>query len=127
MPLTIDLSTFGHLHIVGAPRSGRSQALRTIAAAAASASSVADLHLYGLDCGNGALLPMSKFPHCGAVAQRTDVERASRLLHRLHEEVQRRQRVLGEGGFADLTEQRAASPVAGRLPHILLLLDRWEG
>ncbi len=127
VPLTIDLSTFGHLHIVGAPRSGRSQALRTIATAAASAASVADLHLYGLDCGNGALLPVSRFPHCGAVAQRSDVERASRLLHRLHEEVQRRQRLLGEGGFADLTEQRAAVPVAERLPHILLLLDRWEG
>ncbi|MDG4834708.1 FtsK/SpoIIIE domain-containing protein [Solwaraspora sp. WMMD1047] len=127
VPMTIDLSTFGHLHIVGAPRSGRSQALRTIAAAAAAAASVADLHLYGLDCGNGALLPMTKFPHCGAVAQRTDVERASRLLHRLHAEVQRRQRLLGEGGFADLTEQRAATPAADRLPHILLLLDRWEG
>ncbi|WP_433389174.1 FtsK/SpoIIIE domain-containing protein [Micromonospora sp. KLBMP9576] len=126
-PMTIDLSTFGHLHIVGAPRSGRSQALRTIATAAASAASVSDLHLYGLDCGNGALLPITRFPHCGAVAQRTDVERADRLLRRLHEEVQRRQRILGQGGFADLTEQRAAAPAAERLPHILLLLDRWEG
>jgi S-DNA-T family DNA segregation ATPase FtsK/SpoIIIE len=127
VPLTIDLSTFGHLHIVGAPRSGRSQALRTIATAAASAASVADLHLYGLDCGNGALLPITRFPHCGAVVQRADTERASRLLTRLHAEVLRRQRVLGEGGFADLTEQRASSPAAERLPHILLLLDRWEG
>ncbi|MEU4239635.1 FtsK/SpoIIIE domain-containing protein [Actinoplanes sp. NPDC026619] len=127
VPLTIDLDTFDHLHIVGAPRTGRSQALRTIATAAASVFSVADLHLYGLDCGNGALLPMTRFPHTGAVAQRTDVERSSRLLRRLHEEVQRRQRLLGEGGFADVTEQRAASPAAERLPHILLLLDRWEG
>jgi len=55
-PVTFDLATFGHFHIIGAPRSGRSQALRTIAAAAASAASVPDLHLYGLDCGNGALL-----------------------------------------------------------------------
>ncbi|MGI5148768.1 FtsK/SpoIIIE domain-containing protein [Plantactinospora sp. CA-294935] len=127
VPMTIDLSTFGHLHIVGAPRSGRSQALRTIATAAAFATSVADLHLYGLDCGNGALLPITRFPHCGAVVQRTDVERAGRLLRRLHEEVQRRQKVFGEGGFADLTEQRAAGPATERLPHILLLLDRWEG
>jgi S-DNA-T family DNA segregation ATPase FtsK/SpoIIIE len=126
-PVTIDLSTFGHLHIVGAPRSGRSQALRTIAVAAASASSVSDLHLYGLDCGNGALLPMTKLPHCGAVVQRSDVERAVRLLNRLHTEVQQRQRLLGEGGFADVTEQRTSSPPAERLPHIMLLLDRWEG
>lgn len=126
-PVTVDLATFGHLHIIGAPRSGRSAALRTFAAAAASASSVADLHLYGLDCGNGALLPLTRLPHCGAVVQRTETDRAVRLLRRLHTEVQDRQRLLGEGGFADVTEQRAARPEAERLPHILLLLDRWEG
>lgn len=122
-----DLATFGHLHIIGAPRSGRSQVLRTIAASAASSSSVADLHLYGLDCGNGALLPLTRLPHCGAVVQRTETDRVVRLLTRLHEEVQRRQRLFGEGGFADLAEQRAASPAHERLPHIMLLLDRWEG
>jgi len=121
------MATFGHLHIVGAPRSGRSAALRTFAAAAASASTVADLHLYGLDCGNGALLPLTRLPHCGAVVQRTETDRAVRLLKRLHDEVMARQRRLGEGGFADVAEQRAASPAAERLPHIVLLLDRWEG
>jgi DNA segregation ATPase FtsK/SpoIIIE, S-DNA-T family len=126
-PVTVDLATFGHLHIIGAPRSGRSTALRTFAAAAASASGVADLHLYGLDCGNGALLPLTKLPHCGAVVQRSETDRAARLLNRLHAEVLRRQRLLGEGGFADVAEQRAASQETERLPHIVLLLDRWEG
>ncbi|MFI9645766.1 FtsK/SpoIIIE domain-containing protein [Streptomyces sp. NPDC052040] len=126
-PVTVDLATFGHLHIIGAPRSGRSTALRTFGAAAAAASGVADLHLYGLDCGNGALLPLSRLPHCGAVVQRSDADRAARLLKRLHAEVLNRQRILGEGGFADLAEQRAAALEAERLPHIVLLLDRWEG
>ena len=27
----------------------------------------ADVHLYGIDCGNGALLPLDALPHCGAV------------------------------------------------------------
>ncbi|MFD9811994.1 FtsK/SpoIIIE domain-containing protein [Streptomyces sp. NPDC059080] len=126
-PATVDMATFSHLHIIGAPRSGRSAALRTFAAAAASASSVTDLHLYGLDCGNGALLSLSRLPHCGAVVQRTETDRAVRLLKRLHDEVQRRQRLLGESGFADVAEQRAARPADERLPHIVLLLDRWEG
>ncbi|MBF9069548.1 FtsK/SpoIIIE domain-containing protein [Streptacidiphilus fuscans] len=126
-PVTVDLAAFGHLHIVGAPRSGRSTALRTFAAAAAAASAVTDLHLYGLDCGNGALLPLSRLPHCGAVVQRVETERAARLLKRLHAEVLNRQRILGEGGFADLAEQRASALEAERLPHIVLLLDRWEG
>ncbi|MFI9102992.1 FtsK/SpoIIIE domain-containing protein [Streptomyces fildesensis] len=126
-PVTVDLATFGHLHIIGGPRSGRSAALRTFAAAAASAASVADLHLYGLDCGNGALLPLTKLPHCGAVVQRSETDRAVRLLQRLDTEVRNRQRLLGEGGFADVSEQRAAAGESERLPHIVLLLDRWEG
>jgi S-DNA-T family DNA segregation ATPase FtsK/SpoIIIE len=68
-----------------------------------------------------------KLPHTGAVVQRSETERAVRLLGRLHEEVLRRQELLGQGGFADITEQRRASTAQEQLPHLLLLLDRWEG
>ena len=91
-------------------------------------ASCADVHLYGIDCGNGALLPMTRLPHCGAVVQRTQTERATRLITRLQSEVLRRQELLGDGGFADVTEQRAAAATpTDRLPHLLVLLDRWEG
>ncbi len=123
----IDFSSFGHLYIVGAPRSGRSQALRTIGAMIAQTASAADVHLFGVDCGNGALLPLAKLPNCGAIVQRTQVERATRLIGRLHAEVMRRQEQLGNGGFADITEQRGSSEPAGRLPHLVLMIDRWEG
>ena len=85
------------------------------------------MHLYGIDCGNGALLPLADLPHCGAVVTRTQTERAARLLTRLGAELARRQDLLAEGGFAGITEQRAAAPPAERLPHIVVLLDRWEG
>ncbi len=127
VPATIDLAAFGHFYVIGAPRSGRSQVLRTIAASAASVASCADVHLFGLDCGNGALLPLVKLPHTGAIVQRSETERAVRLLGRLYEETLRRQQLLGQGGFADVTEQRRASNAEERLPHLLLLLDRWEG
>ena len=70
------LDAFTHLMAAGAPRSGRSQLLRTIAGALALAHSAADVHLYGIDCGNGALLPLADLPHCGAVVTRTQTERA---------------------------------------------------
>jgi S-DNA-T family DNA segregation ATPase FtsK/SpoIIIE len=124
---TIDLTTFSHLSVVGGPRSGRSQVLRTIAASLARLTSPVDVHLYGLDCGNGALLPLADLPHCGAVVQRTQTDRATRLLARLMGELSRRQEVLSSGGYADLTEQRASVGKEDRLPHVLLLLDRWEG
>ncbi|MEO6116202.1 MAG: FtsK/SpoIIIE domain-containing protein, partial [Pseudolysinimonas sp.] len=123
----IDLDTFGHLFVVGAPRSGRSQTLRTIAGVAAARVRAGDLHLYGIDCGNGALLPLADFPHAGAIAQRHQVDRVQRLLTRLVAEVATRQAVLSAGGFADLSEQRAAVAAGSRLPHILLLIDLWEG
>ena len=41
-------------------------------------------------------------------------------------EVTRRQEQLAEKGFADITEQRGR-PAEERLPHIVVLLDRWEG
>ncbi|MEV6341908.1 FtsK/SpoIIIE domain-containing protein [Actinoplanes sp. NPDC051851] len=123
----LDLASFGHLLVAGAPRSGRSQLLRTIAGSLATHHSSADVHLYGLDCGNGALLPLARLPHCGAVVQRTEVERAVRLIRTLGEEVRRRQQVLAAGRWADVTEQRASAPPEQRLSHILLLLDRWEG
>jgi S-DNA-T family DNA segregation ATPase FtsK/SpoIIIE len=126
-PAVLHLGTFGHLMAAGAPRSGRSQLLRTIAASVAVSCSSADVHLFGIDCGNGALLPLADLPHCGAVVTRTQAERAARLLTRLAAELQRRQDLLAEGGYAGVTEQRAAAAPVDRLPHIIVLLDRWEG
>jgi S-DNA-T family DNA segregation ATPase FtsK/SpoIIIE len=126
-PAVLDLGAFTHLMAAGAPRSGRSQLLRTIAGALALAHSSADVHLYGIDCGNGALLPLAELPHCGAVVSRTQTERAARLLKRLAAELTSRQELLAAAGFGDIREQRAAVPAARRLPHVFVLLDRWEG
>ncbi|MFJ1586157.1 FtsK/SpoIIIE domain-containing protein [Streptomyces sp. NPDC088197] len=127
-PVAIDFHTFGHLLAAGAPRSGRSQLLRTIAGSLARTHSTADLHLYGIDCGNGALNALTKLPHCGAVVGRAQSERAIRLIGRLKAEMTRRQELLAGDGFADIGEQRAAvTTEEERLPHIVILLDRWEG
>jgi S-DNA-T family DNA segregation ATPase FtsK/SpoIIIE len=123
----LDLDAFTHLMAAGAPRSGRSQLLRAIAGALALSHSPADVHLYGVDCGNGALLPLADLPHCGAVVSRAHTERAARLLKRLAAELGSRPEQLAAAGFGDIAEQRAAVPEAERLPHIFTLLDRWEG
>jgi S-DNA-T family DNA segregation ATPase FtsK/SpoIIIE len=127
VPAALELATFSHLMAAGAPRSGRSQLLRAIAAALALNRDCADVHLYGLDCGNGALLPLTALPHCGAVVTRSEAERAGRLLRRLGAELDRRQELLAAGGHASVTEQRAAAGAGERLPHVFLLLDQWEG
>jgi S-DNA-T family DNA segregation ATPase FtsK/SpoIIIE len=126
VPATFDLEG-GHMLVIGSSRSGRSQCLRTIAGSAGQAISPNDVHMYGLDCGNGALLPLSALPHCGAVVGRNQPERAIRLLARLMAELGRRQALLASRGFADIHEQRRSAASEERLPHVLFFLDRWEG
>ncbi|MGH8998926.1 MAG: FtsK/SpoIIIE domain-containing protein [Acidimicrobiia bacterium] len=126
-PATFDLVGGGHLIVIGAARSGRSTVLRTLATALAQAVSPSDLHIYGLDFGNGALLPLTSLPHCGGITQRTEAERVERLVARLGDEVTRRQSILSRAGYGDVAEQRAAAPPAERLPYLVVLLDRYEG
>src|SRR5690606_12641296 len=83
-----------------------------------------DVHLYAVDCGANALLPLLSLPHCGAVVGRDQPDRCERLLTVLAAEVDRRRRVFAEAGFASLAEQRAAVAATDRLPRMVLLLDR---
>jgi S-DNA-T family DNA segregation ATPase FtsK/SpoIIIE len=125
--LTLDLAHGEHIVIAGAARSGRSTALRTIAGSVAAHVAPADVHIYAIDCGTGAMLPLSSLPHCGAVVTRDQTDRVERLLGKLRAEIMRRQQVLAAGGFAGLAEQRAHAADDDRLPWMLLLVDWWEG
>jgi DNA segregation ATPase FtsK/SpoIIIE, S-DNA-T family len=124
-PAVFDLDDDGHMFVIGSPRSGRSQALRSLAGAMALRLGVGDVHLYGIDCGNGALLPLSALPHTGAVVQRHEPERVSRLLGLLLKTVSERQAQFASGGYSSITEQRS-DPSAAPLPHVVVLLDQWE-
>ena len=124
---TYDLRVGGHLAVVGAARSGRSTLLRAVAGAVARDISPADVHMYGVDCGNNALLPLVSLPHVGAVVSRDQTDRMDRLVARLRGLISQRQQLLAESGFADITEQRANVPEDKRLPYVLILFDRWEG
>ncbi|MFI6811460.1 FtsK/SpoIIIE domain-containing protein [Nonomuraea sp. NPDC050328] len=122
-----DLAASGHLLVCGSARSGRSTVLRALAASVATQASPRDVHLYAVDCGNNALLPLVGLPHTGAVVGRDSPDRLTRLTDRLLGEIARRQQVLAGQGFADLSEQRAAVAEHERLPYLLVLFDRWEG
>ncbi|MFI9232013.1 MULTISPECIES: FtsK/SpoIIIE domain-containing protein [Streptomyces] len=125
-PLELDLTRFGHLYVLGTPRSGRSQVLRTIGGALAQRHSSADVHLYGIDAAGGALAALSELPHCGAVVPRADLERLGRLLTRLTAEMSARQELLTSHGAANLTELRALLKPAERPAHVVVLIDGWD-
>lgn len=121
-----DLSSFGHLYVIGAPRSGRTQLLRTLAGSAARNLSTADVHIYGIDAGGGGLAALATLPHCGGVVSRHDVERLSRLVRRFNLELTQRQDLAGRHNATGLTELRKVLPAAERPAHLLLLIDGWD-
>ena len=124
---TFNLEGGGHLGIVGAPRAGRSTALRALAGVVGRFTSPADVHLYGVDCGNNALLPLVGLPHVGAVVTRDQTDRMDRLVSRLRQLISQRQQDLAVAGFADVTEQRKHVQGPDRMSYVVVLFDRWEG
>ena len=125
-PMTWDYTRAGHLGVAGAPRSGRSAFLRTLAVQIARTASSREVHLYGLDAGSGALGPLVSLPHTGAVVTRDRSDRIRRLLDMLGAETARRQQALALEGYSSLAEQRAAAPTDERLPYLVVLIDRWD-
>ena len=125
-PFVLDLQQSSPVVIAGMARSGRSTALRTLAAALAARTSPADVHIYVLDYGSRALAPLAALPHCGAWVDADEPDRTERLLALLTAEVTRRQRLLAAGGYGSLAEQRAAVAPADGPAYLVLLVDRYE-
>ncbi|WP_331771959.1 FtsK/SpoIIIE domain-containing protein (plasmid) [Embleya sp. NBC_00888] len=122
----IDFATFGHLYIIGAPRSGRTQVLRSIAGAAALTIPCSDLHIYAIDAAGGGLGVLEALPHCGAVVSRHDAERMERLITRLSGELTLRQRLIAQHDCAGVTELRAKLPKDRRPAHLVFMVDGWD-
>ncbi|MFV0373689.1 type VII secretion protein EccCa, partial [Microbacterium sp.] len=127
-PWLLDLTrSGGHVSITGAPQSGRSTFLRTLAASLAFTRSPREVSIYGMDLTGGGLARIEPFPHVGGVATRGHRERLARLLEELTAMLAVRERVFREHGLdslADLRRQHAA----GRLPElpsadVVLLID----
>ena len=125
IPAVLDIVRGGHLLVAGAPQSGRSAVLRTLAGALAAQVDPDEAHLYVLD-GGGALAALAALPHCGAVVTAGEPDRMERLLGRLTAELGARTRMLAAGGHGDLAEYRAAQSSGRRPPFLLVFVDRYD-
>lgn len=124
-PLRVPLGREGHLAVYGAPGTGKTIFLQTLALSLALTHSAQDVHLYLLDFGGRALSALSGLPHVGGVIAADEQERMTRLMRFLVRELENRKKLFARYGVTTL---RAYRNTAGTpLPAIVILLDNYLG
>jgi S-DNA-T family DNA segregation ATPase FtsK/SpoIIIE len=109
----LDLNEGGGLLLVGGPRSGRTQTMRTIALTAARHVGRHGLHLHVIDCAGGELATLGGLPSVGTALTRAYPAEIQRFLQRLRD---------------DLDTRRGRRPaIADPAEPIVVLIDGWEG
>ncbi|WP_413453004.1 type VII secretion protein EccCa [Georgenia phoenicis] len=117
-PWTLDLTRAGgHVAIIGAPQSGRTTLLWTLAASLSLTHTPREVAVYGMDLSGGGLGRIQSFPHVGGVATRASRERLRRLLEELHGMLAQRERVFAAHDIDSLAMLRAEH-AAGRVPEL---------
>lgn len=117
--LIVELSgAAGNVAVVGAPRSGKSTALRTLVTALAATNGAGRVQFYCLDFGGGALASLRTVPHVGAVAGRGEPGLVARIVAECESVMRGR-----EAAFCDADGQAAADPFG----EVFLVIDGWAG
>ncbi|MCL2786949.1 MAG: FtsK/SpoIIIE domain-containing protein, partial [Micrococcales bacterium] len=113
----------GNMVIIGTGGSGKSTALRTLAASAAfSTRHGGPVHVYCLDFAAGGLRMLEDLPHVGAVIAGDDEERVIRLLRLLRMTVEERAVRYAKADASTIVEYRRLAGKPSE-PRILLLVD----
>ncbi|WGY00092.1 FtsK/SpoIIIE domain-containing protein [Nocardioides sp. QY071] len=122
--LLLDLATVGHLLVHGASGSGKTELLRTVAAAAslgdATGESGTPPYLYAIDHAGGGLAVLSELPTVEAVIPGTQTGRVLRLIRLLRRTAEERTELLADRGCADLDDLAA---LGVHLPRVYVLVD----
>jgi S-DNA-T family DNA segregation ATPase FtsK/SpoIIIE len=127
-PWLLDLARAGgHVAVIGAPQSGRSTVLRTLAASVALTHTPRDVAVYGMDLTGGGLQRIEQFPHVGGVATRSHRDRLARLVEELAGMLALRESVFRTRAIDSVAQLRAMH-AAGRVPEldaadVVLLVD----
>ncbi|GAA2906177.1 S-DNA-T family DNA segregation ATPase FtsK/SpoIIIE [Microbacterium keratanolyticum] len=110
----------GSLLVYGTSGSGKSTVLRTLSIAAGMQAG-ANVEVYGLDFGSGALKSLETLPHVGSIIAGDDAERVQRILRSLGRILDERGKKFSAANAASLSEYRELTGQAE--PRILFLID----
>ena len=112
----------GNLLVLGAPGSGKTTALRTLALGLATTHTPRRVGVYGIDLLGSGMQAFSHLPHVGGVAGREDRERVRRTVDEVHQMLAARERIFSRHGF-DTADDLRAAPLTDDLLRELGCLD----
>ncbi|MGI8880631.1 MAG: type VII secretion protein EccCb [Jatrophihabitans sp.] len=120
----------GGVQIVGAPQSGKTTFLRTLALSLALTHTPDEAQIHCLDL-SGGLRDLQDLPHVGDVVGRTDRDRVQRLLDHLLRTIDHRAAQLAERGIESIAQartHRSEHPVGtphslGSFPDVFVFVD----
>jgi len=127
-PWLLDLTLGGgHVSITGAPQSGRTSFLWTLATSAALCLPPSRLAFYGIDATGGGLARLSALPNVGGIATRGDRERMRRVVEEIVTMLDTREQVFSRHRIDSLDVLRNRH-AAGQIPElasadVVLLID----
>jgi DNA segregation ATPase FtsK/SpoIIIE, S-DNA-T family len=117
----------GHVVALGAPQSGRTTFLWSVAAGLALTHTPQQVAVYGMDLAGGGLARIEGFPHVGGIATRSRRDQLRRLLEELGGMLADRERAFARYGIDSLAMLRARHAAGGipELPSadVVLLVD----
>ena len=127
-PWLLDLTLGGgHVSITGAPQSGRTNFLWTLATSAALCLPPSRLAFYGIDATGGGLARLSALPNVGGIATRGDRERMRRVVEEIVTMLDTREQVFSRHRIDSLDVLRSRH-ATGQIPElasadVVLLID----
>lgn len=114
--LVVDLrAAGGNVAVAGGPRAGKSTALRTLVLGLAATHDACEVHVYGLDFGDGSLMALRALPHVGTIAGRFERDLARRIVAHVNGLVRERETRRPQGA-GDAGDSRS---------DVFLVIDGW--
>jgi S-DNA-T family DNA segregation ATPase FtsK/SpoIIIE len=122
-PLLFNISGDGHIAVYGAPGTGKTTMLQTLAMSLILSYAPDAVHIYIMDFGGWSMNIFRDFPHVGGVANDNDPARVEKTARLLGRELEARKRIFSSEGVSNIASYREST--GKNLANIVLILDNF--